>query len=75
MTPQAWQSLAVLFGTVFAAVAGLVAYDVVMMAKYGNTATISHGMFVLGTKFPLFVAFVMLLVGLVVGGLVVHFWG
>lgn len=75
MNPIAWQSVAVFGGVILAAAAVLVGYDLVTLARHGHTGTISHGMGVLGRQYPLMPAGVMLFVGLVVGGLAVHFWG
>lgn len=50
---------------------GFAAYDVWVYYKGGIPATISHGLWKAGQKYPL-VPFVF---GLVVGGLAVHWWG
>lgn len=74
MPDHAWQSVQVLFWILFAALTAIVVYDVYMLLSHDNTATISHGMWCLGRTYRLFPAFVMFVVGAVVGGLAVHFW-
>jgi hypothetical protein len=74
MPPESLQAVAVFAGVVAAAFFGLAFYDAVLFLVRGRTATISHGMWLLGQKHR-WLPWVFLAAGLAFVTLLSwHFW-
>lgn len=75
LTPQSVQAVAVMVALTVGAVLGSLAYDGVLMALRGHTATISHGMAGIGQLYPWFPWVWTCGLIAVVLFLAWHFWG